>query len=194
MLKTAQTEAEDRLIDIAVAINTIEALPFPPHHFDIVMANKVLYHLSDIKWGISELARVLKPSGYLLATTNSDKITATIITLHYQALTKLNIPFTPEPLSPFSMENGDELLATHFQHVETHYYETETLIDDASAIKATYESIGRYRNLLNRTDISASQKQALPNVVEQLAQDIINCDGVLRLPTLMGAFVCSQPR
>jgi len=190
MLQTAAEEARQRNIVISTTVGTIEALPFPDKHFDIVMANKVLYHLNDMRRGVQELTRVLKLGGYLLATTNSDKITATIITLHYQALEKLGIAFTPEPPSPFSMENGSELLAAHFQQVDAYYYEDEKFIDDAAAMHATYETIGRYRNLLARADIPEASKRALPGVVEQLAQDIIDREGVLRSPELMGAFVC----
>jgi ubiquinone/menaquinone biosynthesis C-methylase UbiE len=193
MLKTASEIASERAIDGQVAVCDIQALPFAKQQFDIVMANKVLYHLSDMSQGVGELARLVKPDGQLLATTNSDKITAMIIDLHYQALDNLGIQFTPEPLSPFSMENGGDLLAEHFGHVEQYYYEDEELIYDASVVRVTYETIGRYRNLLARDDISDHDKEALPHTVEQLAQAIIQQDGVLRSPTLMGAFLCNAP-
>ncbi len=193
MLRTASSEASQRGIDSQVAVCDIESLPFVRQHFNIVMANKVLYHLSDLSRGVGELARLLKPDGYLLATTNSDKITAMIIDFHYQALDALGIPYTPEPLSPFSMENGGDILAEHFGQVEQYYYEDEDLIYDASEIRATYETIGRYRNLLVRDDISAHDKEALPQTVEQLAQAVIDQEGVVRSPSLMGAFLCSAP-
>jgi len=193
MLKTALSVASEQMVESNVAVCDIQSLPFLSQQFDIVMANKVLYHLSDMSQGIGELARLLKPEGQLLATTNSDKITAMIIDLHYQALETLDIAFTPEAPSPFSMENGGALLKEHFRHVERYYYEDEDLIYDASEVRATYETIGRYRNLLVRDDISDQDKQALPHTVEGLAQAIIQRDGVLRSPTLMGAFVCTAP-
>jgi ubiquinone/menaquinone biosynthesis C-methylase UbiE len=193
MLNTALEEASQRAVSIDVAVGNIEALPCRGRLFDIVMANHVLYHLQDIPQGVSELARVIKPDGRLLATTNSDKITATIIALHYEALETLAIPFTPEPPSSFSMENGGELLASQFRQVEQHYYEDEELIYDAAEIRATYETIGRYHNLLLRDDVSEQAKRELPHIVEQLAQEVIASERVLRSPTLMGAFVCADP-
>jgi ubiquinone/menaquinone biosynthesis C-methylase UbiE len=157
------------------------------------MANHVLYHLEDISYGVKELARVTKPDGHLLATTNSDKITATIIAFHYQALEISGVPFEPEMPSSFSMENGGALFADYFRRVEQHYYEDETLFYDAAEFRAMYESICRYRNLLTRDDISEQVKSDLPRIVEQFAQDVIDRDGVLRSPNLMGAFVCSDP-
>ncbi|MBZ0299123.1 MAG: class I SAM-dependent methyltransferase [Anaerolineae bacterium] len=193
MLHTAFEEAARRTISLKVSRCNLEALPFASRQFDIVMANKVLYHLQDIPRGVEELARVVNRSGVVMATTNSEKITATIIALHYQALETLGVPFTPEAPSPFSMENGGELLAARFRQVARHYYEAETLIRDAGEVRALYETIGRYRNLLPRDDISTEAKQALPVVVEKLAQNVIDREGVLRSPELMGAFVCSDP-
>jgi ubiquinone/menaquinone biosynthesis C-methylase UbiE len=193
MLHTAQDEASQRAIAINRAICNIDALPFPNQHFEVVMANHVLYHLQDISQGVKELARVTKPHGHLLTTTNSDKITATIIAFHYQALEILGVPFDPEPPSSFSMENGGALFAAYFHRVEQHYYEDETLFYDAAEFRAMYESIGRYHDLLTRDDISEQIKSDLPRIVEQLAQDVIDREGVLRSPNLMGAFVCSDP-
>jgi ubiquinone/menaquinone biosynthesis C-methylase UbiE len=193
MLQTAGEEATQRAVSINRVICDIQAVPFPNQHFDIVMANHVLYHLQDISHGVKELARVTKFDGHLLATTNSDKITATIIAFHYQALEILGVPFDPEPPSSFSMENGGALFAAYFRRVDQHYYKDETLFNDAAEFRATYESIGRYRNLLPRDDISEQVKSDLPRIVEQLAQDVIDREGVLRSPTLMGAFVCTDP-
>jgi len=193
MLRTALETASEKGISVDMLACNLESLPFPGHQFDVVMANQVLYHLRDIPRGVAELARVVRPDGRLLAATNSEKIAVTIIDLHYRALERLNIPFTPESRSPFSMENGGDLLAVSFRHVEQHYFQDEDLINKAAEMRATYETIGRYRNLLSRDDISEQAKRELPQVVEQLAQDIIDRDGVLRSPTLMGAFVCREP-
>jgi ubiquinone/menaquinone biosynthesis C-methylase UbiE len=42
-------------------------LPFSPESFDLVLANHLLNNLRDIKLPISEFARVLRPSGRLIA-------------------------------------------------------------------------------------------------------------------------------
>ena len=186
MLLGAMEEASSRKRDLQTSVCDIQHLPFGSNQFDVVMANKVLYHLKDINQGVAEIARILKSNGTFLASTNSDKITATIIDLHYRALDKLDIPYTPEPPSSFSMENGAAYLTKHFQRVETFYFEEETLIHDAADIRATYESIGRYRNLLNQDKCA----KALPDVVEELAQNILKRDGVIKSPILMGVFVC----
>lgn len=49
----------------------VQRLPFDDHEFDCVVANWVLYHVPDLDRGLREIARVLRPDGRLVATTNS---------------------------------------------------------------------------------------------------------------------------
>ena len=49
----------------------VQTLPFPDHTFDVVLANHMLYHVPDLDQALSEIHRVLKPSGSLIASTNS---------------------------------------------------------------------------------------------------------------------------
>jgi streptomycin 6-kinase len=56
-----------RGIDARVA--DITALPFEDACFDVVLANRVLYHLPEIDTGVTELARVLRPGGALVVIT-----------------------------------------------------------------------------------------------------------------------------
>jgi len=86
----------------------IQALPFDDEEFDCVLANRVLYHLPDLKLGLSQIARVLRPSGRLVAVTYSDD--------HLCELFKL-VGRRPDA-SPFSADNGAASLLRHFNPVE----------------------------------------------------------------------------
>ncbi len=48
-----------------------QTLPFPDRYFDVVLANHMLYHVPDLESALSEMHRVLKPSGLLITATNS---------------------------------------------------------------------------------------------------------------------------
>jgi SAM-dependent methyltransferase len=41
-------------------------IPFPDHHFDLVVSNQVLEHVPDLDHVLKEISRVLKPNGRLL--------------------------------------------------------------------------------------------------------------------------------
>ena len=193
MLHTASAEASERGVQVGLCAGDIEALPFAPRVFDGVLANHVLYHLPDIERGVRELARIVRPDGWLLATTNSDKVQVPVIELHYQALQSLGIPFVPEGPSPFSMENGDFYLRTGFRNVEAFYFEDEATYSNADDFVKIYQTIGRYKGVLSSSDVGEEAKRLLPEMVAKLAQDIISSEGSLRCPILMGAFVCANP-
>ena len=193
MLETAAEEAQRRRHRPAFAAADIQALPFPTRHFDAAMANHVLYHLPDIHKGVGELARVLKEDGWLLATTNSDDVNVPVLEFHYAALDELGIEHNPNGPSEFSMENGGEILGAGFSYVNRHYFDDETRYTSPDRFLASYKTIGRYRNLLAREDISSDRKRLLPLLVRKQAEEVINRTGVLRSPVRMGAFVCTGP-
>jgi len=193
MLQTAADEAARRSHLSSFVTADIQALPLPARHFDGVMANHVLYHLSDIQAGVRELARVVKEDGWLLATTNSDDIRVPVLEFHYAALDKLGIDYVREARSPFSMENGKEILGRSFKKVDRIYFEDETLHGSADEFLARYMTIGRYRNLVAQKDIDPDKKRQLPVLVRQQAEDEIRKQGELRSPVRMGAFVCREP-
>ena len=194
MIETAAEEAVRRRHHPGFASADIQALPFATGFFEIAMANHVLYHLTDLHVGVRELARVLKEDGCLLATTNSDNVNVPVLEFHYTALDKLGIHYESQDRSPFSKENGAEILASGFKEVKTFYFEDETCYSGAEEFLESYKTIGRYRNLLARKDIDADRKQQLPDLVFQQAEEVVRKKGELRSPVRMGAFVCRGPK
>jgi len=97
--------ATERGIDATVA--DVQALPFADGTFDVVVAAWMLYHVPDLDRGLAEIARVLRPSGTLVAATNSR--------LHLQELRDL-VGSGPSTLK-FSREDGEEHLGAHFASI-----------------------------------------------------------------------------
>jgi len=57
---------------ISISKESLEGqLPFPSDYFDVVHSNQVIEHLVHTDTFVKEIARVLKPSGYALISTNN---------------------------------------------------------------------------------------------------------------------------
>ena len=103
-------DLSERMVELARArgvdaqVGDVQELPFADGSFDVAVAAWMLYHVPDLDRGISELARVLRPGGILVAVTNSR--------YHLLELREL-VGSGPSTLS-FNRENGEELLGRHF--------------------------------------------------------------------------------
>ena len=60
--------SDDAGLDITIVEEFGEKLPFPDKYFDVIHARQVLHHANDLEKFCTELYRVLKPSGTLIAT------------------------------------------------------------------------------------------------------------------------------
>jgi SAM-dependent methyltransferase len=99
--------ARSRGVDARIA--DVQELPFADREFDCALAAWMLYHVPDVDRALGELARVLRPGGRLVAATNALE--------HLHELREL-VGLPPRPSTPFSAENGEELLRRHFARVE----------------------------------------------------------------------------
>jgi ubiquinone/menaquinone biosynthesis C-methylase UbiE len=103
-------DLSERMVELARArgvdaqVGDVQELPFADGSFDVAVAAWMLYHVPDLDRSISELARVLRPGGILVAVTNSR--------YHLLELREL-VGSGPSTLS-FNRENGEELLGRHF--------------------------------------------------------------------------------
>jgi SAM-dependent methyltransferase len=98
--------ARERGVDARVG--DVQELPFEDGSFDAAVAAWMLYHVPQLDRALSELARVLRPGGRLVAVTNRAS--------HLEEMFRL-VGVDRWDL-PFGAENGIELLARHFPRVE----------------------------------------------------------------------------
>lgn len=192
MVQSATQEARNRGHRVQFVNCSIEALPFSPHYFDGAMANYVLYDVKPLAQGVRELARVLKPDGWLLVAAHVS-VKVPVIELHYQALDRLGIPYEQEPPSPFNLDNGAAILGNSFGQIERHEFVDQVIYPNAEAFTDSYLTIGRYRSLIARVDIPNEAKAALPQTFRELAAQIADEQGAIHTPVLMGAFLCTKP-
>jgi SAM-dependent methyltransferase len=94
---------------VAAHVGDVQELPFSDGEFDVAVANHMLYHVPDVDRGLAELARVLRPGGRLVASTNSVHSLREMWELVGRDL--------DERWSLFMRETGEEILRRHFPHV-----------------------------------------------------------------------------
>jgi len=123
----------------------VQHLPFANATFDVVLANHMLYHVPNTLDALRELQRVLKPSGLLVAATNSTTTMLELETLARRACTLLGYPrqeFIPIHRA-FTLENGPAQVARFFRAVARydlpsalHFPDVEPVMDYLNSMRA----------------------------------------------------------
>ncbi len=139
-----------------------QEIPYPDETFDIVIANHMLYHVPDREKALSEIKRVLKKGGHLIATTVGENHMLEI-TDWLQRTDKDN-DFSPFTL-PFTLENGEAQLEKYFEKVKVSCYEDNLHVTEIepliiylrSAIRASEVSEDELAKV--RTELEKELKQ-----------------------------------
>jgi ubiquinone/menaquinone biosynthesis C-methylase UbiE len=139
--------AATRAAGVEAVLGDVRRLQFTDASFDAAVAAWMLYHVADLDLAIAELARVLRPSGRLVAITNGRDHLAEL----WEAVG------TQNPGTSFSRENGAEQLERRFVSVRRHDIETRAVFSDRMAA-ATYLAT------LERSDLA----ERLPEMPEPL--------------------------
>ncbi len=115
-----------------------QSIPYPDQSFDIVIANHMLYHVPDRKKGLSEIRRVLKDDGCLIATTIGENHMKEMNQWIYIASDKK----TKGMFSlNFTLENGREQLQEYFSTIEISRYPDQLKVNEVEPIMAYIQSM-----------------------------------------------------
>ena len=125
-------DARDNLKDIGnieYSCFDCTAIPFDDESFDIVIANHVMFYVSNIDKALKEIKRVLKKDGVFYCSTYGRRHMKEITDLvkEYDArmvLSKINL------FDVFGLENGEEILNKVFDSIELRRYEDDYLVVD----------------------------------------------------------------
>lgn len=124
-------QATDRSFRLVAA--DAQAIPFADLAFDAVIANHMLYHVPDITRGLSEICRVLKPTGRLYASTVGRNHLREIDELVGVAWPEA-LRWIQQPSEAFSLENGLDRLSRWFGEVRVHHYDEALVITESEPL------------------------------------------------------------
>lgn len=163
----------------------IEALPFADASFDLAVANHMLYHVPNRSKALTELRRVIRPGGALIAATNGET--------NMRELDDLIFSVAPEAASaewrasfrhPFTLENGSDQLSPYFDAIEMRRYEDGLDVTDAEALVAYIRSI----------DVPEFHVPATVAGLEARAHEVIaQGGGVFHITKSVGLFLARRP-
>ena len=128
--EVVMVDISPRMVELARArgvdahVGDVQELSFEDESFDVALAAWMLFHLPDIDRGLTELVRVLRPGGRLVAVTNSVYHLEELRALAGSAAWKRT----------FTRENGGEIIGRHFAHVERRDADGWITIEDDATI------------------------------------------------------------
>jgi ubiquinone/menaquinone biosynthesis C-methylase UbiE len=119
--------------DFGYLVVNAEEIPLCSGHWDVVVANHMLYHVPDKRKAVSEIKRVLARGGKLCASTVGQA--------HLKEITELVNRFNSQWVwwnasNSFLLEDGQQFLEQWFPHVERRRYEDALVIPNPDELIA----------------------------------------------------------
>lgn len=160
--------------NVSYQVVDIQKIPFETNSFDIVIANMMLYHVPDLKKGLSEVTRVLREGGKFYCATYGEHGIV-------QFITNLLKPYGVEDRvnKNFTLQNGKKILTQYFSSVEMLEY------IDSLEVTNIDDILDYIYSLTSMTEVSNIKKDVVKKVLEQNM-----VDGILKVPKEYGMFVC----
>ncbi len=155
------------------------SLPFAFASFDVVIANFMLYHVSDLRRALSEIRRVLKAGGVFYAATSGER--------HLRELNAWVREFRPgldafnSAALSFTLQNGREQLEAFFADVHSTEYADRLEVTDSADLAdyvLTFQGFG---------DISDADRAGLRAFLEEKKKD-----GIIGVTKQSGTFIARK--
>ncbi|MFF0295845.1 class I SAM-dependent methyltransferase [Kitasatospora sp. NPDC004615] len=171
-----------------VLVADAQALPFADNSVDAVLALHMLYHVGDIPGAVGELARVLRPGGVLIASTNSESDKAELDRLWARAAGDvLGVAEGPGRVSlsaRFSLERAPGILREVFGEVRVRRLPGLIELTDPAPVVAHLASYEAWAG-----QCGVPFRETVARAAEIVA-DVIESEGAFRIGCLGGELVC----
>jgi ubiquinone/menaquinone biosynthesis C-methylase UbiE len=182
MLHDAQ-ENIGNLENMNYRVMDVQSIQEKDHSYDIAIANHMLYHVKELQSAISELHRILKPSGKLYSSTNGINHMKEIQELINEFDSSLSIEISDVQKS-FSIENGEKHLTKKIKNV--------TLIEFESNLKVTeVKPLIEYIYSMHY-DLDKQMDQTRRDEFEQFLEGKMKENGYIHITKAAGMFVAEK--
>lgn len=168
-----------------------QALPFASGSMDVILANHMLFHVPDVQRALREFRRVLKPTGVLLAATNSQYSMPQLDQLvrrAYGLLGARNVDAEPK-VYQFYLEDGPMKAARVFRAVARYDLPSAFVFPSAQPVIEYMDSMRTLREA--RLPRGISWEDFLNTLADQ-TQRVINHFGELVVEKLSGVVVATD--
>ncbi|KAF2669775.1 methyltransferase type 11 [Microthyrium microscopicum] len=130
-------------------------LPFLDHHFDMVIANSMLYHVDDLHAVLAEFARVLRRGGKLIVSLSGRDANPELSAL------SINVgrPALALKQARIFAENAGDLLGRYFVDVKSERFPGDVSVPTAEPVLA-------YLNSMDTEEMSAKQTSIARGFIE----------------------------
>jgi SAM-dependent methyltransferase len=143
-------DQSERMVELAreqgldARAGDVQQLEFDDGEFDCVAANWMLFHVPDLDRGLTEIARVLRSAGRLIAITNGKDHLLELWQIVGVGGARLGREFS------FGSENGGPLLRRYFQDVELRDASGTVTISSRDAVIRFLGSMEAWKHLVAR--------------------------------------------
>lgn len=144
MLDAARANLAGKGVPFELQLMNAEDLSFPDNSFDCVIANHVLHLVPNLDKVLAEIRRVLKPSGRLYAATNGENHLAELWSPQVLQILFPTVENREELVRrhrQFCLENGAEILRTHFPKLALALFEEHLLVPEPAPLLDYYRSV-----------------------------------------------------
>ena len=153
MLETAKAALAKTRRPFTFEVIDAQSIPYPDEHFDLVIANHMLYHVPDRPKAIQEIRRVLRSPGALPGRSPGGRLIATTVGKHH--MEELNAwlqRLSPDPdfalfRMRFTLDNGLAQLQPCFRQVEIHSYDDNLRVTEIEPLMAYIHSTARGKEI-----------------------------------------------
>ena len=133
MIKSAKNNLKEINMNFQYKEINAEKIPYKDETFDVIIAEHMIYFVSNIEKALEEIKRVLKPNGKVYITTNSKNT--------MNELNELCEKFAPNSglsnngLSErFNLEEGEKLLKKYFNNVSLNVLEGKIILSESEPL------------------------------------------------------------